>query len=253
MAVIQANGYKTIMLINRALNNKSVSVNFTGFNANGATFVENAVKNSLTTQNLTWSGSSRTFTMPSESVTFWTFSSAVLPITYLSPLSADAVAEGILLRWTTALEKNNAFFEVERSQNGVDFEKIANIKGQNNYSQSKQYSFLDKKPYENQNYYRLRQTDTDGRFDYSNIVVVSKEATIPIGISPNPIDEFLKINTFNQKIQHLTILNANGQIIQHFENLENDEINVQFLEKGMYFLEVKMEHQQKEIRKFIKL
>jgi Secretion system C-terminal sorting domain len=252
LAVINANGNKTIMLINRALNNKSVTVNFTGYTANGVVFAESAIKNSLTSQNLTWSGSSRTFTMPSESVTFWVFSSVPLAVSYLAPLQGDNLPEGILLRWATATERNNAFFDLERSKNGVDFEKIATIQGNNNAVQTKQYSFLDKKPFDNQNYYRLRQTDTDGRFEYSNIVVVNKAAKINIVIAPNPIDDILKINTFSQNIEKATILNINGQIIKHFETVEN-EINVADLPKGIYFLSLKMENQEVEVKRFVKM
>jgi Glycosyl hydrolases family 39/Secretion system C-terminal sorting domain len=77
LAVINANGNRGIMLINRALQDKSIVVNFTGtFAANGLIYTENNIKNALAKQNLTWTGTSRTFTMPAESVIFWEFTKA---------------------------------------------------------------------------------------------------------------------------------------------------------------------------------
>ncbi|MEY4905815.1 MAG: hypothetical protein RLZZ292_3630 [Bacteroidota bacterium] len=178
---------------------------------------------------------------------------SVLAVEYLEPLSAESIAQGVLLHWATATERNNAFFDLERSKNGIDFEKIVTINGKNKYNKTEQYSFLDKNYFENQNYYRLRQTDTDGHFEYSNIVVVNKEAKTKITISPNPIDDVLKINIFNEKIENAIILNANGQIVKSVQKIENSEINVQDLPKGIYFLELKTEHQNNAAIKFIKI
>ncbi len=66
---------------------------------------------------------------------------------------------GTSLSWTTYNEKNNAYFSVQRSQNGVDFEEIGRVDGAINSNQAINYSFKDNLPKRGVNYYRLKQVD----------------------------------------------------------------------------------------------
>ncbi|HRD39902.1 MAG TPA: hypothetical protein PLC65_14830 [Bacteroidia bacterium] len=68
---------------------------------------------------------------------------------------------GTQLSWTTYSEKNNAYFSVERSQNGVDFEEIGQVEGAINSNQIMNYSFKDNLPKRGVNYYRLKQVDVN--------------------------------------------------------------------------------------------
>ena len=65
------------------------------------------------------------------------------------------------LAWTTASEFNNAFFSIERSDNGVNFKSIGETKGAGTSSTPQYYAFFDKNPLPSVNYYRLKQTDFD--------------------------------------------------------------------------------------------
>ena len=77
-----------------------------------------------------------------------------------------------ILNWTTASEINNAYFTVEKSYNGFDFEWVGTQEGTSPSTQIVNYSLTDYNIIETLNYYRLKQTDFDGKFEYSNIISI---------------------------------------------------------------------------------
>lgn len=91
------------------------------------------------------------------------------------------------LEWVTASERNNDYFTLERSQNGLDFEPLAQVDAAGNSNQIKTYKHKDPSPYSGSTYYRLKQTDFDKSFTYSRIVTVTKTGSIGFSLSPNPI------------------------------------------------------------------
>jgi len=70
-------------------------------------------------------------------------------------------------------ETNNDYFTVERSIDGIDFEMVTYVAGAGNNNQTLYYSALDPDPYYGLSYYRLKQTDYDGQFTYSDMVAVN--------------------------------------------------------------------------------
>lgn len=92
------------------------------------------------------------------------------------------------LDWTTMSEINNDYFTIERSADGVSFEEIAEIDGAGNSITRRDYHTIDKKPVVGANYYRLKQTDFDGAFTYSQIIVVNfgMEEILTVSTYPNP-------------------------------------------------------------------
>lgn len=121
------------------------------------------------------------FTLTDQSVT--------LPVE-LTSFSARATANSIKLSWQTASEKTNDFFLVEKMQADQTFESIGKIKGAGTTVIQTNYSFVDEKPKFGDNYYRLKQTDMDGKFVYSQVVHVSFDGKPEISYSlyPNPSD-----------------------------------------------------------------
>jgi hypothetical protein len=76
------------------------------------------------------------------------------------------------LMWVTASERNNAYFTLERTLNGTDFEVIANINGAGNSQAMNEYMAIDPIYNESINYYRLKQTDYDGVFKYTDLISI---------------------------------------------------------------------------------
>lgn len=106
-----------------------------------------------------------------------------------------------VIEWATASEKNNDFFTIERSSNGLNFQEIARFPGAGDHIGRLDYRYLDALPLNGYNYYRLRQTDFDGTFTYSQLVRVfvpnsSQQANFIV--SKNPIEKngILELSSF---------------------------------------------------------
>jgi hypothetical protein len=95
-----------------------------------------------------------------------------LPIELLN-FTAEPVENEVQLAWTTASETNNSYFTVERSVNGVHFEEVVKQAGAGNSNGIRNYDAVDANPYLGVSYYRLKQTDFNGDFTYSDMVPVN--------------------------------------------------------------------------------
>lgn len=94
-----------------------------------------------------------------------------LPIELIS-FNAKENEDQVDLSWVTATEINNDFFTIERSATGRDFEAIAFVDGAGNSNKVLSYSLTDEQPLDGVSYYRLKQTDFNGEYAYSDIVAV---------------------------------------------------------------------------------
>ena len=110
-----------------------------------------------------------------------------LPIELLS-FTAAAKDAYVQINWATASEINNDYFTILRSIDGINFETIAIVNGAGNSSQILNYSAVDNAPLNGLSYYRLKQTDYDGEFDYSSLVAVefNNMNDFIFNIYPNP-------------------------------------------------------------------
>jgi hypothetical protein len=111
-----------------------------------------------------------------------------LPITLLS---FTAVPDGnrVKLDWVTATEENNDYFTIEKSKNGIDWAEVLQKAGAGNSNTNIAYYDYDNDPYAGTSYYRLKQTDFNGQFKYSDMVPVefaSADQDIEFNIFPNP-------------------------------------------------------------------
>jgi len=105
----------------------------------------------------------------------WTLASTTsenpLPIS-LVQFNATPDGEVVRLEWVTASERDNAYFTIERSKDGTNFEPVMDVPGAMNSTSTLNYTELDREPYSGLSYYRLRQTDVDGNTTYSNVVAI---------------------------------------------------------------------------------
>ena len=115
-------------------------------------------------QTLTWNGIT-SFSIHSG------INSSFLPITLLS-FKAVKNNDVVDLIWKTATETNNDYFTIEKTNDGVNFETVVKVKGAGTSSKAIDYKSVDPKPYKGISYYRLKQTDFDGKYTYSQLEVV---------------------------------------------------------------------------------
>ncbi len=106
----------------------------------------------------------------------------------------------VVLNWETATEVNNYGFQVERKKGKVEseiWEEVGFVEGHGNSNSQKDYSYVDSNPISGINRYRLKQIDTDGEFEYSEIVEVEVDIPIVFKLSqnfPNPFNPTTEIN-----------------------------------------------------------
>lgn len=106
--------------------------------------------------------------------------------------------EFVRVKWATASENGNDFFTVEKSLDGLIFEAIVHMPTQGNSTIIQNYRFDDLDPIEGVSYYRLKQTDIDGAFTYSDVVEVNYDpyevGTLTVYPVPVVIGDILTID-----------------------------------------------------------
>lgn len=132
-------------------------------------------------------------------------SSNPLPVELLS-FNATGNKNIVDVNWETATEINNDFFEVERSADGIYFELVTRVTGAGNSSQVLHYQISDIRPFYGVSYYRLKQTDYDGMFQYSQIRKVEMSNMISGNIYPNPvIAGHASVHIYGNKSENIVI------------------------------------------------
>lgn len=123
-----------------------------------------------------------------DAFSLWTLShTTVLPVTWLD-FEVVKLEDDVFLDWSTVYEVNNDFFTIERSLDGITFDEIGNVAGQNGIGVNS-YSFIDFwEPDYSTVYYRIKQTDKDGQFDYSEIRIVSANEEV-ISVFPTRLQQ----------------------------------------------------------------
>jgi hypothetical protein len=165
-----------------------------------------------------------------------------LPIELLNFEAHLKTTNQVELIWQTASEINNDFFTVEKSINGSDWNELKQIDGAGNSTAILNYTATDEHPYPDVTYYRLKQTDFDGRFSYSAIKAVKAGTeNLPLFIYPNPATDQITINGSRSELYQLKIYNILGQdVTDQTRELKNEEIlrtiEIKNLSGGIYYI-----------------
>ena len=165
-----------------------------------------------------------------------TFSTTVLPVKWLD-FSASQVDNSVQLNWSTALEINNDFFQIERSADGKLFIPIGNINAQGNRQVKSYYSFNDDQPLPEKAFYRIKQVDQDGKFDYSKIVTVEGKLNAEPLISYNQTESEIQISHATD-IKSVNVYGLNGQLLQTASSKGSNRYDVNKMPNGIYLVEV---------------
>ncbi|MGG9963109.1 hypothetical protein [Ferruginibacter sp. SUN106] len=153
----------------------------------------------------------------------------------LADFTAEAIKEKVKLNWSTVSEINNDYFSVERSTDGSSWTVLKTIKGTANSSTLVNYEWMDEKPVVGNLYYRLKQTDLDGKFSYSVTRLIKYTAGDNIYAYPVPNTG----NTVNFKgIVHpeniqLSLLNAAGALTYR-TTLTTNAAELPLIKPGIY-------------------
>jgi len=173
--------------------------------------------------------------------------STTLPVEITS-FNAIAQNNKVMLNWITGSELNNQYFEIEKSNNGNQYEPIGRVAGKGTTSQTNSYSFTDHAPLAMINYYRLKQVDIDNRYKYSAVVTIKLDGKLKksINIFPNPVSDKInfRISSDISANGFINITDALGQSIYRRNEsfVRGDNVfalnSLKNLPKGVYTLQV---------------
>ena len=166
----------------------------------------------------------------------------------INPLPVELVGftgrqdgNSIVLEWTTLSEKDNDYFEIERSVDGENFVTLGRVAGAGNSTAKIDYNFVDNEPVQGRAYYRLSQVDYDGTRSFADrlvSVVYTAGSDISLTIVPNPTR-----GQFNVRITGATdgiakLLTQSGRLMQVVEIYSSDEsIDISDFPNGIYILQ----------------
>ncbi|MBQ5457475.1 MAG: T9SS type A sorting domain-containing protein, partial [Bacteroidales bacterium] len=172
----------------------------------------------------------------------------ILPIE-LTSFSATCDGRSSLVKWTTATEKNNDYFSLERSDDAINFVEIARIAGAGNSIEPLNYNYTDYGVYGGENYYRLVQVDYDGTRTASEIIVVDcvePDLDEPEVLAyPNPFNSelTLELDNFGNRPASIEVYDVLGRLVSvekadapqnRYENI----LNFSNLSNGTYTVRV---------------
>lgn len=180
-----------------------------------------------------------------DNISNWVFANNVsgtsLPVE-LTAFNGLVKNDMIELEWTTASETNNQGFEIEKSSDRSYWKKVGYLNGNGTTSQINKYKTVDRRPFFNANYYRLKQIDLDGTFEYSEVIMV---AYIPrkgnVSVFPNPSKGrvSIQINIPSMEKTTIQVFDHLGRIVWASGNIEGESFFMEELElksSGVYYV-----------------
>lgn len=155
----------------------------------------------------------------------------------LGDFKAKVQNAAILVEWLTYSETNHAYFVLEKSVNGIDFQEIARLDGQGNSFETVHYAYEDEMPFNGLNYYRLQQVDFNGLAEYSSVVQVlfGEKSDDKVWLSNGRIE----IEVLNDNQGAFKLYNQLGQLI--FAKAifsKKTQIAIPHLEDGIYYYQL---------------
>ncbi len=172
---------------------------------------------------------------------------STLPVD-LSDFVAKPTERSIMLNWQTASETNNAGFNIERSSDGENFERLSFVEGNGTSEIAHDYQFEDITAKKGQlYYYRLKQIDYSTQFSYSEVLSASIKSEIEIGeIYPNPSSigiVNLDFNTSSEDRWNIAVFDVAGkQLLSELRTIEDgfsvQNFDLSTLSAGIYFIKI---------------
>lgn len=171
--------------------------------------------------------------------------SAVLPIELLS-FEVKAIGNKVQLNWQTASEIDNDYFEVERSLDTKNWETILKKDGVGNSSSIVNYLAIDENPYSGTSYYRLKQTDFDGQYEYFDIksIHLTRNFKGRSKVYPNPSKGFFTLEGDAAELNQFVLINSFGSILTQSAKVNKISdskltFDIQDFPSGIYLLKTR--------------
>jgi hypothetical protein len=170
------------------------------------------------------------------------YTSVVLPIELTMFDGVSQNNNSVKLSWTTATETDNDYFSIEYAADAMDWKEKGKIKGAGFSKTNQEYVFIDSNRSQTTSYYRLKQTDFNGKSVYLKTISVEPYIPLnPILVYPNPANDFITISSSNT-ISSIKIFNSSGIVLTEIKyDINENKKNAQIIlpkETDMYLLRV---------------
>ena len=165
--------------------------------------------------------------------------SVTLPVTLLY-FSSESQQSKVILTWATATEINNDYFTIEKSTDGITYIEVDRVDGHGNSEEEITYSWYDFSHASQTVYYRLKQTDFDGQFEYLGLVSVQPGKVEDISISPNPVDhgQSIAVKGDLREASSYVIRDLMGRAVDSGKFLFNHLVSTRELTPGIYIITI---------------
>ncbi|AHJ98854.1 hypothetical protein Hsw_3259 [Hymenobacter swuensis DY53] len=171
-----------------------------------------------------------------------------LPVT-LTRFAASRQEQNVTVTWATAAEIQNAYFEVQRSTDGIHFDALGQVAGNGTTTTGAAYSFLDQHPLSTVAYYRLKQVDVDGTSVFSSVVTVAGRK-LNASFYPNPSSQYISLPVTSSLVQY-RVYSSTGKTVATGEAQGGATVDLQRVPTGIYFLELITEGQ-RNVQRFVR-
>ena len=166
---------------------------------------------------------------------------AIVPLpvgyTYWNAAYNDGVVD---LIWGTEFEENNRDFVVQRSADGLVWEAIGAVAGNNTTNEAQNYHYTDNEPLTGISYYRLMQVDADGGIEYNTVLSVNTTGIEPFTVYPNPANSSFSIYTKSKNTERVVLTDMVGKTfdVAYTTTSNGLEIDCSNYAAGVYTLTV---------------
>ncbi|MFT3908618.1 MAG: lamin tail domain-containing protein [Ferruginibacter sp.] len=172
--------------------------------------------------------------------TFSARTTGILPVR-LTSFTAQKENKTVKLNWSTSQEINSSHFVVQRSGDGRTWKDITSVTAAGNSNTKIDYTTTDNAPLNGINFYRIKEIDMNGKFDYSETRTILFSSKFEISVTPNPAVDFINvyISKENNKPSTIILMDVNGRQLKNYATNESSyKINSNLLTPGVYFIRV---------------
>ena len=176
------------------------------------------------------------------------YTDAPIPVKLIS-FDGIKKTRSIQLNWLTTMETGSTLFELQKSNDAINWKKIGSIPALNNPNGAA-YSFEDENPVL-LNYYRLKIIEDNGKISYSANKLIKFTNEISFNVQPSPATTRLQISFTQQTVSNLQVINSAGIIIKQegIQNKQHCMVDISFLPAGLYWIR---DLNSMQLKKFIK-
>lgn len=172
--------------------------------------------------------------------------SGPLPVEYVNIDLKENATGNVVIVWNTSDEKNNERFEVERSEDGINFEVVGVVQGAGSSGSINSYQWIDSSPPSGVVYYRIVQYDFNGTVSRSSLEAITRSNSEEVFVAPNPFEGETEIQLSGGKAQSfIQIVDVRGKEVLYSDNTSEKITFGKNLPAGVYILKFyNGEHQQ---------